>query len=493
MNSNETKKENGCVYTPPELVKEVLDAAGYVVTEDLASKTILEPSCGDGAFLVEIASRLVESIYMRTSPSDIAQIGEKIHTALSNCIMAIEIDGSALETAKYRVLNILKERYGYILDDETHIFDRWHIGDAIKYLNDTGETFDFVVGNPPYVRIHNVNDIDTLRDIPWCSKGMTDMFYAFYYIGLHHLTDSGTLAYIAPSTWMMAQSGTVMREELYRNGNIKTVIDHENDQLFDGITAYVATVVLTAKRNEYIDYDSASTAKFRIPQCDAWINGKFMPMKDNLAHEKLVEITSGIFNDDNVLVRTGFQTGNDKVFLDKYNRFPDSMKINVIKASTGDTTNKMFFPYDNDLNLIQLDKVNQTCIDEGKQPINDMKTIMLKRSGINESNWWGFARAQAISAVPVDKITIPSMFIPGKLGKIAEAPAGTGVYSRGYYVTGMTIDEVYSALSNRWFSLYAKAFGRRKRGGYLAVSGSDMQIYLRWYKCRYASTKENSD
>lgn len=493
MNSNETKKENGCVYTPPELAKEVLDAAGYVVTEDLASKTILEPSCGDGAFLVEIASRLAESIRMRMPSSDINEINNKIYTALSNCIIAIEIDSFALETAKHRILNMLKERYGYVSIDDMHVFDRWHAGDAIKYLSDIDETFDFVVGNPPYVRLHNVHDIDTLRDIPWCSKGMTDMFYAFYYIGLHHLTEHGTLAYIAPSTWMMAQSGTAMREELYRNGNIKAIIDHENDQLFDGITAYVATVVLTAKRNEYIDYDSASTAKFRIPQCDAWINGKFMPVNDKLTHDKLVEITNGILKNNTIFVRTGFQTGNDEIFLDEDNRFPDSMKINVIKASTGDATKTMFFPYDDDLNLIPLEKVNQACIDDGKQPINDMKTVMMKRSGINENNWWGFARTQAISAVTVDKVTIPSMFIPGELGKIAEAPASTGVYSRGYYVTGMTIDEVHSALSNRWFSAYAKAFGRRKRGGYLAVSGSDMQMYLRWYKCRYASTKENSD
>lgn len=83
------------------------------------------------------------------------------------------------------------------------------------------------------------------------------------------------------------------------------------------------------------------------------------------------------------------------------------------------------------------------------------------------------------------------MLVPGKTGKITKAPAGTGVYGRGYYVTGMTIDDVRSALSSRWFAAYAKAFGMRKRGGYFAVSGSDMQVYLRWYKRRRSVTKED--
>ena len=491
MSNNETDKENGCVYTPPELVNEVLDAAGYVPTEDLSSMTVLEPSCGDGAFLVEIASRLVESIHLRTPPSDSAQIDREIHEALSDCIMAIEIDGDALETAKHRVLDALEERYEYVPVDGTHVFSRWHTGDAIKYLNDVNDTFDFIVGNHPYVRIHNVRDIGKLRGIPWCSNGMTDMFYAFYCIGLHHLTENGTLSYIAQSTWMMAKSGTAMRDELRRNGNVKAVINHDDDQLFDGITVYVAMTVLTARRNEYIEYSSPSTAKFRIPQADAWIDGKFMPIDDEPTRARLNEITSGFFDDRTVLVRTGFQPGNDAIFLDGENRFPDSMKINVVKASTGDTTQTMFFPYDEDSKLVQLDEVNKSCIDEGKRPIDDMRESMMGRSGVDDSNWWGYARTQAISAVPVDIVTIPSMLVPGKTGKITKAPAGTGVYGRGYYVTGMTIDDVRSALSSRWFAAYAKAFGMRKRGGYFAVSGSDMQVYLRWYKRRRSVTKED--
>ena len=281
MANRETgRKETGCVYTPPDIVNEVLDAAGYVPARDLQSMTVLEPSCGNGAFLVEIVSRLVESIRLHSPFSDIDSLGGEISTALSRNIMAIEIDGEALEEARSRVLSMLEERYSYHPMDADSLFGSWHTGDAIEYLQSSEREYDFVVGNPPYVRIHNVGDVGSLREIPWCSSGMTDMFYAFYYLGLNHLNGNGTLAYIAPSVWMTSKYGEAMREDLIAGGNVKSVIDHGDEQLFDGISAYVATTVLTASRNESIEYSSPSVDKLTVPQDEAWIGGKLMPIAD---------------------------------------------------------------------------------------------------------------------------------------------------------------------------------------------------------------------
>lgn len=478
------RKETGCVYTPPDIVNEVLNAAGYIPTRDLQSMKILEPSCGNGAFLVEIASRLVESIRLRYPiEGSVSQLDEEIATALSRNIMAIEIDGDALDEAKGRVLSMLEEKYSYHPMDADSMFGSWHAGDALEYLPTDGTRYDFVVGNPPYVRIHNVGDICNLREIPWCSSGMTDMFYAFYYFGLNHLNGNGTLSYIAPSVWMTSKYGEAMRDDLIAGGNVKTVIDHGDDQLFDGISAYVATTVLTAERNESIEYSSPSVAKLSVPQDEAWIGGKLMPIADGETRNAFREIADGAICDKSVSVRTGFQTGNDALFLDEAGRFPDALKIDVVKSSTG-ATGRMFFPYDADMKLLPLEAVNRACLDEGKPPIDAMEPLMSGRSGIDGGNWWGFARTQAISSVPIDKVALPSLFKTGSPIKVVEAPAGTGVYGMGYYVTGMDIDEIRSALSSSLFAEYAASVGTPKRGGYLAVNGKDMERYLRWYMAR---------
>ena len=56
MKNNERVKKFGEVFTPKELVNEVLDK----LSQDLFKnplKTYLDPSCGDGAFLVEVLER----------------------------------------------------------------------------------------------------------------------------------------------------------------------------------------------------------------------------------------------------------------------------------------------------------------------------------------------------------------------------------------------------------------------------------------------------
>ena len=60
MKNNERVKKFGEVFTPKELVNEVLDK----LSQDLFKnplKTYLDPSCGDGAFLVEVLERKINN------------------------------------------------------------------------------------------------------------------------------------------------------------------------------------------------------------------------------------------------------------------------------------------------------------------------------------------------------------------------------------------------------------------------------------------------
>ena len=44
---------------------------------------------------------------------------------------------------------------------------------------------DFVVGNPPYVRVHNLEeDYDEVKSFRFAEGGMTDLYLAFYELGL---------------------------------------------------------------------------------------------------------------------------------------------------------------------------------------------------------------------------------------------------------------------------------------------------------------------
>jgi len=60
MKSQERIKQTGEVFTPPELVNEMLDKLPEDQWTD-PSKTFIDPACGSGNFLVEVVRRKIES------------------------------------------------------------------------------------------------------------------------------------------------------------------------------------------------------------------------------------------------------------------------------------------------------------------------------------------------------------------------------------------------------------------------------------------------
>lgn len=50
-------KTMGQIFTPQYLVSDILDEAGYTITNNILEKHVIDNSCGDGAFLEEILRR----------------------------------------------------------------------------------------------------------------------------------------------------------------------------------------------------------------------------------------------------------------------------------------------------------------------------------------------------------------------------------------------------------------------------------------------------
>ena len=61
MSALESDQEYGAVFTKRWVVELILDLVGYTPDRDLTSMRLVEPACGDGAFLGPIVDRLIES------------------------------------------------------------------------------------------------------------------------------------------------------------------------------------------------------------------------------------------------------------------------------------------------------------------------------------------------------------------------------------------------------------------------------------------------
>lgn len=109
-------------------------------------------------------------------------------------------------------------------------------------------SYEYVVGNPPYVRIQNLPEqqkayLDDLYDES--TTGNYDLYCPFYQRGLEWLTeDTGQLGYIAPNQFMVTDYGEGIRQVMLNEARIKEVYDFRDSGVFEDATNYPAIVIM---------------------------------------------------------------------------------------------------------------------------------------------------------------------------------------------------------------------------------------------------------
>ena len=191
-------KERGAVYTKREVVAAILDLIGYSPCVALSELSILEPCCGKGDFLLPIVERLLASYLQRGGEPRLA------YEALKNSIRAAEISGRSHNAAGMMVSELL-EAHRIPSADATRLVEAWFIH-ADFLLVPLPSGFDFIVGNPPYLRQERIPDsllveyrrrFRTLYD-------RADIYVPFIERSLNLLKPGGQLSFICSDRWMKA-------------------------------------------------------------------------------------------------------------------------------------------------------------------------------------------------------------------------------------------------------------------------------------------------
>ncbi|NGM70271.1 N-6 DNA methylase [Natronolimnobius sp. AArcel1] len=107
--------------------------------------------------------------------------------------------------------------------------------------------YDYVVGNPPYVRTQNLPDrqkemMDQLYD---STTGNYDIYCPFYERGLDWLCEgTGKLGFITPNQFMVTDYGEGLRRVLLNEACIEEVYDFRDSGVFEDAKNYPAIVIL---------------------------------------------------------------------------------------------------------------------------------------------------------------------------------------------------------------------------------------------------------
>lgn len=228
----------GVVLTRPHIAELILDLVDYHESRDLGSLRLLEPSCGEGAFVIPAARRLVQSAQQRGIAAG----------TLTHCLQAWDLEPQHVFITRDKLTQTLVG-LGISLSDAHKLAASWVCcGDVL--LQPLSGPFDVVVGNPPYVRIEQLEKnlraayrarFSTLFD-------RADLYVAFVERGLSLLSTQGLLSFVCADRFTKNRYGAPLRRLISERFSMRTYIDLASASPFVGsVTAYPSIFVIGGK------------------------------------------------------------------------------------------------------------------------------------------------------------------------------------------------------------------------------------------------------
>jgi len=226
--------ERGAIYTKREVVEFMLDLAGYEPSQPLHRMRLLEPSFGGGEFLLAAIRRLMSAFKASGSQSDLA-----------NCIRAVELHQSTFNATKEKIDSLLSE-HELGEAERSRLISVWlKSGDFL--LHPMQGRFDFVVGNPPYVRQEMIPPalLGQYRKLYATLYDRADLYVPFIERSLALLADGGQLAFICADRWTKNKYGGPLRAMVSGGFHLRAYVDMVDTPAFDSdVIAYPAIMLV---------------------------------------------------------------------------------------------------------------------------------------------------------------------------------------------------------------------------------------------------------
>ncbi|HDT5859314.1 TPA: Eco57I restriction-modification methylase domain-containing protein [Klebsiella quasipneumoniae subsp. similipneumoniae] len=228
----------GAIFTRSEVVDFILDLAGYTEDQPLHEKRLLEPSFGGGDFLLPIIQRLL-SAWRAARPNGTAV------DDLGDAIRAVELHHDTFRSTYAAVVALLK-REG-LSNAATALAGRW-LSQGDFLLAPLEGQFDFVVGNPPYVRPELIPAplLAEYRSRYQTMYDRADIYIPFIERSLTALSAGGNLGFICADRWMKNRYGGPLRSLVAERFHLKVYVDMVDTPAFHSdVIAYPAITIIS--------------------------------------------------------------------------------------------------------------------------------------------------------------------------------------------------------------------------------------------------------
>ncbi|MCD4863424.1 Eco57I restriction-modification methylase domain-containing protein [Pseudomonas sp. PLB05] len=478
----------GAIFTRTEVVNFILDLTGYKSDRPLYNQRLLEPSFGGGDFLLPAIERLIASWQnFGGSEFDIEN--------LKKSIRATEIHKGSFEKTYSKTKNLLiKNKFSQAIAEE--LTSEWLTqGDFL--LQPFDKTFNYIVGNPPYVRQELIppallteyrRRYETIYD-------RADLYIPFIERSLSLLSENGNLGFICADRWMKNRYGGPLRNLISKNFHLKVYIDMTDTPAFHtDVVAYPAITIigrentgktLVAHRPNLdettlselafnILSEEPSSQKNAIIELYKVVNGAnpwLLESSDQMALIRRLESEFPCLEESGCKVGIGVATGADKAFIGNFDSLDVESDRKLPIATTKDiSTGQVLWkglgvinPFKDEGGLVDLEKYPKL-----KKYLESRREIIAGRHCARKSpsSWYKTIDRITPSLAKKEKLLIPD--IKGEAHVVYE-DGKLYPHHNLYVITSDTWDlrALQAVLLSSVSKLFVATYSTKMRGGFL--------------------------
>ena len=229
------RKAYGQFFTSKETARFMVGL--YHIPENMSKICILDAGAGSGILACAFLERLEQMDFVQTIE-----------------LTCYENDGNILELLKEN-LRVFQEHSQKDIQIEI-ITDNYITSQYLDFNHMLGgnpnpKKYDFVIGNPPYMKIPK--DAPEATAMPEVCYGAPNLYFLFAAMGLYNLTDYGEMVYIIPRSWTAGAYFKHFRQYFLTKGKLKHIhLFVSRNKVFDKEDVLQETIIIKVKKTDKV-------------------------------------------------------------------------------------------------------------------------------------------------------------------------------------------------------------------------------------------------
>ena len=424
--------------------------------------------------------------------------GKKIEKVIEDNIYFIDISKEYIERTKQNLRKL----------SENKVKKLNSITDDFCFRN-FDQVFDFIIGNPPYVRIQNLNDRrgQLQKNYITASSGSIDLYFCFFEQALKLLNENGKIAFITPNSHFYSAAGKNLRNLLLPH--LAKIINFDYFQVFKDATAYTAITFLQKEKttdflytenfkNDFknIDYKKISAQYMKSARWEFFdekhLNKVIKLNKKYSTLQEIANIHYGIATlKDDLYIFSPDKNDKNYLYLDDF-KIEKDLCVPIIKASTykGENQNLfIIFPYENG-KIIPQDIFKKNYPEAYKYFLKhrDILAARDKGGGKNYEEFYAFGRNQGLRTSFGKKIITSTMNMTPHFYVVEDEKSS---FYAGYCIKPKINVDLYKlceALNSNLMKEHINSVSKSYRGGYKSYAKSFLKDFThpKFYKAQPA-------